>query len=43
MYKEQFSFNNFGRASTLAVVLLILIIPMMVINIRRFKRQEAIR
>lgn len=43
MYKEQFLFNNFGRASTLAVVLLILIIPMMVINIRRFKRQEAIR
>ncbi len=43
MYKEQFSFNNFGRASTLAVVLLVLIIPMMVINIRRFKRQEAIR
>ena len=43
MYKEQFSFMNYGRAATIAVILLILIIPMMVINIRRFKQQEAIR
>lgn len=43
MYKEMFSFRNFGRASTLAVVLLLLIIPMMLINIRRFKRQREIR
>lgn len=43
MYKEMFSFRNFGRASTLAVVLLLLTIPMMIINIRRFKRQREIR
>ena len=43
MYKEMFQFQNFGRASTLAVVLLILIVPMMVINIRRFRRQREIR
>ena len=43
MYKEQFSFGNHGRAATIAVILLILIVPMMVINIRRFRRQEAIR
>jgi alpha-glucoside transport system permease protein len=43
MYKEQFSFSNYGRAATIAVILLILIIPMMIINIRRFKGQEAIR
>ncbi len=43
MYKEQFSFFNYGRAATIAVILLILIVPMMIINIRRFRRQEAIR
>ncbi len=43
MYKEQFLFSNYGLASTIAVILLILIIPMMVVNIRRFRRQEAIR
>jgi alpha-glucoside transport system permease protein len=43
MYKEQFSFQNYGTAATIAVILLILIIPMMVVNIRRFKQQEAIR
>lgn len=43
MYKEQFSFSNYGLASAIAVVLLILIIPMMIVNIRRFRRQEAMR
>ncbi len=43
MYKEQFSFSNYGRAAAIAVILLMLIVPMMVINIRRFRRQEAIR
>jgi len=43
MYKEMFKFQNFGRASTLAVVLLVLIVPMMIINIRRFRRQREIR
>ncbi|MEA2016707.1 MAG: sugar ABC transporter permease [Actinomycetota bacterium] len=42
MYKEMFQFHNFGRASSIAVVLLLLIIPMMIINIRRFRRQESI-
>jgi len=43
MYKEMFLFKNFGRASAIAVILLVLIIPMIVINIQRFKEQEAIR
>lgn len=43
MFKEMFKFQNFGRASTLAVVLLILIVPMMIVNIRRFRRQREIR
>lgn len=43
MYKEMFSFMNFGRASAIAVILLLLIIPAMVFNIRRFREQEATR
>ncbi|MGC9529195.1 MAG: carbohydrate ABC transporter permease [Candidatus Bipolaricaulaceae bacterium] len=43
MYKEMFLFGNFGRASALAMVLFILVAPMMVINIRRFRRQREIR
>ncbi len=43
MYKEMFNFNDFGRASAIAVVLLAAIIPVMVINIRRFREQEMIR
>lgn len=40
MYKEMFQFHNFGRASAIAVILLLVIIPMMIINVRRFRRQE---
>lgn len=43
MYKEMFLFRNFGRASAIAVILLVLIIPMIIINIQRFREQEAIR
>jgi alpha-glucoside transport system permease protein len=43
MYKEMFNFNQFGRASAVAVVLLLAIVPFMVLNIRRFREQEAIR
>ena len=43
MYKEMFNFYNYGRASAIAVVLLFLIAPVMVFNIRRFTRQEEKR
>jgi len=43
MYKEMFQFHNFGRASAIAVILLLVIIPVMIINIRRFREQEAMR
>lgn len=43
MYKEMFSFLNFGRASAIAVILLLAIIPIMAANIRRFQEQEAMR
>ena len=38
-----FSFGDFGRASAIAVVLLLAIVPVMAFNIRRFRAQEAIR
>ncbi len=41
MYKEMFNYFNYGRASAIAVVLLILIVPFMILNIRRFTRQEG--
>lgn len=43
MIKELFNFSQPGRASATAIVLLLLIIPVMAINIRRFQAQEAIR
>jgi alpha-glucoside transport system permease protein len=43
MYKEMFNFNHFGRSSAIAVVLLLAIVPVMVININRFRQQEALR
>jgi len=42
MYKE-ISFGDFGFASAIAVVLLLAIIPIMLVNVRRFQAQEAIR
>jgi len=43
MYKEMFNYNNYGRASAIAVVLLLLIVPFMIVNIRRFVSQEGAR
>ena len=39
MFGEMFRFRNFGRASALAVVLLVVVIPIMIINIRNLRRQ----
>jgi alpha-glucoside transport system permease protein len=38
MYKAMFNYHDFGVASAIAVFLLVCIIPVMVINIRRFKQ-----
>ncbi|MBI4790371.1 MAG: sugar ABC transporter permease, partial [Chloroflexi bacterium] len=43
MYKEMFTFTNFGRATAIAVVLLLAIVPVMLINVRRFREQEQLR
>jgi alpha-glucoside transport system permease protein len=40
MFKEMFTFGNFGRASAVAVVLLLAIVPVMALNIRRFRREQ---
>ena len=42
-YQQLFDFNNFGLASALTVVLLIAVIPIMYVNLRRFRAQEAQR
>ncbi len=36
MFKEMFQFGQFGRASAIAVILLVAIVPFMLFNIRRF-------
>jgi alpha-glucoside transport system permease protein len=39
MYQEMFRFRNFGQATTMAVILLLAVLPIMVINIRNLRRQ----
>jgi alpha-glucoside transport system permease protein len=43
MYQEQYTSFNTGRAAAIAVVLIIIIIPAMYFNIRRFRAEEAMR
>ncbi|GCF09520.1 carbohydrate ABC transporter permease [Dictyobacter arantiisoli] len=42
-YNQLFNFSNYGLASALAILLLIVISPVMYINIRRLRAQEAER
>ena len=42
-YNQYFNFSNFGTASALAVILLLVVIPIMLYNLRRFRAQEAQR
>jgi alpha-glucoside transport system permease protein len=39
MFREMFTFRNFGRGSALAVVLLLAVIPVMIYNIRSLERR----
>lgn len=43
MYQQLFNNNQQGRAAAIAVILLVAIVPVMIVNIRRFRQQEAIR
>ncbi len=39
MFAEMFRFRNFGRASALAVLLFVVVVPVIVINVRNLSRQ----
>ena len=39
MYQEMFRFRNFGQATTMAVILLVAVIPIMIVNIRNLREQ----
>ena len=41
MFTEMFQFFNDGRAAALATILFIAVLPVMVINLRNFRRQSA--
>ena len=43
MFKELFTFRHIGRASMISTLLLLLTIPVMLYNIRRFRTQEELR
>ena len=43
MYVEMYTSFQTGRAAAIAVVLILVIVPAMIYNIRRFRAQEAIR
>jgi alpha-glucoside transport system permease protein len=43
MVTEFFTFNNDGMGAALAVILFIAVVPILIINIRRFREQEATR
>jgi alpha-glucoside transport system permease protein len=39
MFTEMFSYRNFGRASVIAVILFIAVLPIIVVNVRNLRRQ----
>jgi alpha-glucoside transport system permease protein len=43
MYSELFASNNLGHASAIAVILLVVALPIVIINIRQFRAEEAHR
>lgn len=40
-YIERFTYNNPGRASAIAIVLLIAVVPVMIYNLRQFQERKA--
>lgn len=40
-YIQRFTYNNSGRASAIAIILLIAIIPIMIYNLRQFRERKA--
>lgn len=43
MYVEFFINREFGQGATVAVILMVAVLPVMYLNIRRFNREEALR
>lgn len=43
MYTEMYTNSQYGRGTAIAVILVVLIIPFIIMNIRRFAKQEAAR
>ena len=43
MFAEMFAYGNFGRASAIAVVLFVAVVPIMILNIRNMRRQGISR
>ena len=41
MFLEMFQFFNDGRGAALAILLFLAVLPVMYINVRNFKRQQA--
>ncbi|HEV2582886.1 MAG TPA: sugar ABC transporter permease [Ktedonobacteraceae bacterium] len=39
-YNQLFTFGNYGRGSALAILLTVCVIPVMIINVRRMRREE---
>jgi alpha-glucoside transport system permease protein len=43
MIRNMFTFRNFGRGAAVAVFMFLAVIPVMVVNVRRFREEEATR
>ena len=42
MYKQDFSSGQFGKAAAVAVIMLLLLVPVMIFNIRRFRSSAVV-
>jgi alpha-glucoside transport system permease protein len=43
MYQQMFTVRDFGHAAAVSVLLLAAVVPVLIVNLRRFRFQEAIR
>lgn len=43
MIRNMFGFRDFGRGAAIAVFMFLAVIPVMIINVRRFREEEAMR
>jgi alpha-glucoside transport system permease protein len=43
MVKEFFTYRNDGVGAALAVILFVAVIPIMIVNVRKFRQQEEVR